>query len=92
MVTRTCKYPLQSATALTADAAAHGVLQEVQVKRIITLVVVLALTGCTTCREHKVACTAAAVFAAGAIAAASQHSDNSHPPTPRPISCGAGAC
>jgi hypothetical protein len=59
----------------------------------VALVTILALTGCATCREHPIACTAFTVLAAGAVAAGSQHSDSNHSPigAKRPI-CSAGAC
>jgi len=45
--------------------------------KILMLALCLTVTGCATCREHPIACTAATAFVAGsiALAAADHHRD-----------------
>jgi hypothetical protein len=49
----------------------------------IALLLVL-LSGCATCRDHPVACTAVGILAAGAVVASSQSNSTSQPATAYP--------
>jgi len=56
----------------------------------------LALSGCSICRNHETACAAVTLVAVGSIALSCNHSDHRPSPTPdytiNPIDCTSGSC